>query len=103
MGDERRGTLPYGRRGSGRLHSTGASPCRNQRSLEHNETPTTRRKRAWHDDSPSALGITIFHNGDEFVVVTDYGDQLGTAETLAEAQEIAEDLGCSPDDTPGPK
>jgi hypothetical protein len=56
----------------------------------------------WVPIGPNVLDIAIFHDGEKFVVVM-LGDEIGTAETLAEAKVIAENLGFSPDKPPARK
>jgi hypothetical protein len=60
----------------------------------------------WVPTGPNPIGVTIFYDDQEqeFVVVTEDGDHLGSAKTMAEAQEIAENFGYPlPDKPPAPK
>jgi hypothetical protein len=52
----------------------------------------------WVPTGPNPFGVTIFYDDQEqeFVVVTEDGDHLGSAKTMAEAKEIGENLGYAP-------
>jgi hypothetical protein len=64
----------------------------------NSRTPTNSATRSGCQPAPNPFGVTIFYDDQEqeFVVVTEDGDHLGSAKTMAEAKEIGENLGYAP-------